>query len=200
MKFKEIMLADMRKFPRLYPNKLELYYQYFFAVINKYPQVDFDELYTEEVMSIEEAIEYLMLNDRHIYAFWNSIMTLIEAQKNFDFLKIEDFLKFKFKDYCEDIKTIIHSEEIINNPIDINTELKEAQIVGYRSLKKDLVITNLPDDISDDWLEGLKELMYYFFNSTIPSVVAYRTEYQTEFNEIIERIKEIEKYKQTKLL
>lgn len=50
----------------------------------------------------------------------------------------------------------------------------------------------IPDNISDDWLEGLKELMNYFLNSNIPSVVVYRTEYQTEFNKIIERIKEIE--------
>ena len=195
MKFKELMLADMRKFPSLYPNKLEVYYQYFFATLNNTSKLNFDEFYTEELMSIEEAIEYLMLNDRHIYSFWNSIMTYMEVQKNFDTFKIEDFLKFDFKRYCEQIKTIIYSEEIINNPIDINTELQEAQIVGYRSLNKDLVINNIPDDISDDWLEGLKELMNYFLNSPVPSVVAYRTEYQTEFNKIIERIKEIENIK-----
>jgi hypothetical protein len=193
MKLKDVMLADIRKFPSLYPNKLELLSGYFLATHDKNFEINFNEWPVEELLSVEEAIEHLLLNDRHIYLFEDGIMKFIELKQNNDFLKIEDYLKIKLKGYCNEIKTIIHSEEIINNPIDIdNTELEIAQIVGYPSLKEDLVINYIPDNISDDWLEGLKELMNYFLNSNIPSVVAYRTEYQTEFNKIIERIKEIE--------
>ena len=52
---------------------------------------------------------------------------------------------------------------------------------------------NIPDNIKPDWLNGIKELMDYLLNSDFPNVVEYRTLFENELNQVVERIEKLTK-------
>jgi hypothetical protein len=188
MNLKDTMLRHIRLCPLNTKSKLDIYNHLFLVLGNVYEwnEGELVEVYgNNKILTIEEAIENELLNEFHLTLFNRSINRNIRIH-NISSSECKDKIRERLKRYYKNIQTILHAEDIINHEIDINEDKREFNF--YR-LTTDSAIMNIPDNIKPDWLDGIKELMDYLLNSDFPNVVDYRTKFENELNQVVERIK-----------
>lgn len=190
MNLKDTMLRDIRLYPSITKNKLDIYNHLFLTCGNAYEWSNGKLVYVygdNKVPTIEEAIEKELLDEYKLNLFSSAINSYIGCYgenspecKN----QMEKFLKR----YNENIQTILHAEHIINHDILINEDTIDFD---FYPLTQYAAIMNIPNDIQTDWLEGIKELLNYLINSDLSKVVEYRTKFENELNQVIERIEKL---------
>lgn len=191
MKLKDTMLKHTRLCPLNTKNKLDIYNHFFLRIGNGYEWNDgelVDVYGNNKILTIEEAIENELLDEFNLTLFNRSINRNIRIY-DISNAECKNKIRERLKRYYKNIQTILHAEDIINHEIDINEDKRDFD---FYPLTTDSAIMNIPDDIKPDWLEGIKELMNYLLNSEFSSVVEYRTKFENELNQVVERIKEIE--------
>lgn len=199
MKLKDSVINSMREYPSISENKLHVYDHLFLTNGNGYywENGELIEKHNKklDVISIEEAIDNLFNDDYRIELTTDRMFFYI-GELNKDEKVVKESLQYDLKRYAQDVKTIINAEKLVNQSL-----FEIEPIISLDGLKPECIlyplceysdIMNIPDDIQPDWLDGIKELMDYLLNSDFPSVVEYRTKFENELNQVVERIKEIE--------
>lgn len=191
MNLKDTMLRNIRLCPLNTKSKLDIYNHLFLVLGNEYEwnEGELVDVYgNNKILTIEEAIENELLDEFNLTLFNRSVNRNIRMY-DISSSECKNKIRERLKRYYKNIQTILHAEDIINHEIDINEDKREF---NFYPLTTDSAIMNIPDDIKPDWLNGIKELMNYLLNSDFPSVVEYRTKFENELNQVVERIKEIE--------
>ncbi len=199
MNLKDSVIKSMREYPSISGNKLDVYDHLFLTIGNGYYWVNGELIEPSNekpnVISIEDAIDKLFNDESRIDLTTDRMFFYIDELNKGEKV-VKESLQYDLKRYAQDVKTIINAEKLVNQslfeiePI-ISLEGLEPKCTLY-PLCEYSDIMNIPDDIKPDWLEGIKELMDYLLNSEFPSVIEYRTKFENELNQVVERIKEIE--------
>ena len=198
MKLKDSVINSMREYPSISRNKLDVYNHLFLTNGNGYDWVNgkLIEEYDKRlyVMSIEEAIDKLFNDEYRIDVTTDRICHILELNNKGEKV-VKEYLQYNLERYARDVKTIINAEKAVNQNlfeiepiISLNGIEPECTLYPLSNHSK---IMNIPDDIKPDWLDGIKELMDYLLNSDFPTVVEYRTNFENELNQVMERIEKI---------
>lgn len=191
MNLKDTMLKHTRLCPIDTKNKLDIYNHLFLRIGNGYEWNDgelVDVYGNNTILTIEEAIENELLDEFNLTLFNRSVNRNIRMY-DISSSECKEKIRERLKRYYKNIQTILHAEDIINHNIVINEDKRDFD---FYSLTTYSTIMNIPDNVKPDWLDGIKELMDYLLNSDFPNVVEYRTLFENELNQVVERIKEIE--------
>ena len=190
MNLKDTMLRNIRLCPLNTKNKLDIYNQFFLVLGNGYEWNDgelVDVYGNNKILTIEEAIEKELLSEFNLTLFNRSINRNIRIY-NISSAECKDKIRERLKRYYKNIQTILHAEDIINHNIVINEDKRDFDFYPLTTYS---AIMNIPDNIKPDWLDGIKELMEYLLNSDFPNVIEYRTLFDNELNQVVERIKKL---------
>ena len=190
MNLKDTMLRYIRLCPLNIKNKLDIYNQFFLVLGNGYEWNDgelVDVYGNNKILTIEEAIENELLDEFNLTLFNRSVNRNIRMY-NISSSECKDKIRERLKRYYKNIQTILHAEDIINHNIAINEDKRDFD---FYSLTTYSAIMNIPDNVKPDWLDGIKELMDYLLNSDFPNVVEYRTKFENELNQVVERIENL---------
>jgi hypothetical protein len=198
MNLKNSVINSMREYPSISGNKLYVYDHLFLTIGNGYDWVNGELIEPSNekpnVISIEEAIDKLFNNESRIDLTTDRMFFYI-GELNEGEKVVKKSLQYDLVRYAQDVKTIVNAEKAVNQslfeiePI-ISLDGLEPECFLY-PLSKYSKIMNIPDDIKPDWLDGIKELMDYLLNSDFPTVVEYRTKFENELNQVIERIEKL---------
>lgn len=198
MKLKDSVINSMREYPSISGNKLDVYNHLFLTNGNGYDWVNGEliEKYDKRlnVISIEEAIDKLFNNESRIDLTTDRMFFyILELNKGEKVVK--ESLQYDLERYARDVKIIINAEKVVNQNlfeiepiISLNGLNPECTLYPLSKYSK---IMNIPNDIQTDWLDGIKELMNYLLNSEFPCVVEYRTKFENELNQVIERLERL---------
>lgn len=190
MNLKDTMLRYIRLCPLNTKNKLDIYNQFFLVLGNGYEWNDgelVDVYGNNKILTIEEAIENELLDEFNLTLFNRSVNRNIRMY-DISSSECKEKIRERLKRYYKNIQTILHAEDIINHNIVINEDKRDF---NFYTLTTDSAIMNIPDNIKPDWLDGIKELMDYLLNSDFPNVVEYRTKFENELNQVVERIENL---------
>ncbi len=198
MNLKDKVINSMREYPSISENKLQVYDHLFLTNGNGYDWENGEliEKYNKNlnIISIEDAIDNLFNNENRIDLTTDRMFFYIGVLNKGEKV-VKESLQYDLKRYAQDVKTIINAEKLVNQSL-----FEIEPIISLDGLKSECFlyplceysdIMNIPDDIQPDWLDGIKELMDYLLNSEFPSVVEYRTKFENELKQVIERIKEL---------
>jgi hypothetical protein len=190
MNLKDTMLQYIRLCPLNTKNKLDIYNQFFLVLGNGYEWNDgelVDVYGNNKILTIEEAIENELLDEFNLTLFNRSVNRNIRMY-DISSSECKEKIRERLKRYYKNIQTILHAEDIINHNIVINEDKRDFD---FYSLTTYSAIMNIPDNVKPDWLDGIKELMDYLLNSDFPNVVDYRTKFENELNQVVERIENL---------
>lgn len=159
-----------------------------YIIINNWSNGELVYVYGDnKVPTIEEAIEKELLDKYNLNLFSTVINNYIRCY-GIDSTECKNQMEEFLKRYNKYIQTILHAEHIINHDIVINEDTIDFD---FYPLTQYAAIMNIPNDIQTDWLEGIKEFLNYLINSDLSKVVEYRTNFENELNQVIERIENL---------
>lgn len=195
MTVKDTLKDMILTYPRIFNSKLSLYDHLFLTIGNGYVWFNGElcDRYNDGIMTksfindyqiIEKSIENV-LNDDFSYDLMESYLDTCEETKSI----IEYFKNFN-KNSLKQIKTILNTDNIINENLDYSLIKEYDEYIGMKQyqilypLSEFSAILNIPDNIKEDWKKAIKEFYDFIITSQDENIIKYKEENSDLLNTI----------------
>lgn len=185
MTVKDTLKDMILTYPRIFNSKLSLYNHLFLTVGNGYVWFNGElcDRYNDGIMTksfindyqiIEKSIEKV-LNDDFSYDLMESYLDTCKETKSI----IEYFKNFN-KNSLKQIKTILNTDNIINENLDYSLIKEYDEYIGMKQyqilypLSEFSAILNIPDNIKEDWKKAIKEFYDFIITSQDENIIKYK--------------------------